>query len=107
LAEINLVAGENALLAPPWLPWSDRLAEFRRQLKEEGRAANDAEADDLIAGMVFASDDEDSDDSENETRGGSSDAVKQPPRVRVRKRRIKRAEDDQDREPDSAANGEH
>ena len=107
LAEVNLVAGEDALLAPPWVPWSDRLAEFRRQLKAEGKAASDAEADDLIAGMAFASDDEDSDDAENEAGGRDPDAVKQPPRVRVRQRRIKRAEDAESQQPDSAAEGEN
>jgi hypothetical protein len=107
LAEVNLVAGEGAQLAPPWVPWSDRLADFRRQLKEEGKAASDAEADDLIAGMAFASDDEYSEDSENESRTTDPDAVKKPPRVRVRQRRIKRAEDQESEQPESAAASEN
>ena len=108
LAEINLVASGDALLAPPWVPWSERLAEFRRQLKAEGKALTDAEADDLIAGMMsFAADDEESDDSKQESGGRDRDAVKQPPKVRVRQRRIKRAEDNQDQQPDSASQGEN
>jgi len=38
LSEINLLAGEGALLAPEWVPWSERLREFRNQLREEGKA---------------------------------------------------------------------
>lgn len=107
LAEINLVAGESAILAPPWVPWSDRLAEFRRQLRAEGKASSDAEADDLIAGMAFASDDEYSEDSENETRDGNKESVQQPPKVRVRQRRIKRAEDNQSDEPEGTSESEN
>lgn len=32
--ETELLAGETSLLAPPWVPWSERLAEYRAQQKE-------------------------------------------------------------------------
>ena len=70
-------------------------------------AASDAEADDLIAGMAFASDDEYSDDSENESSSGNPDGIQKPPRVRVRQRRIKRAEDQESQEPETAAASEN
>jgi hypothetical protein len=28
--EVELLPGEGALLAPPWVPWAERLAEYRR-----------------------------------------------------------------------------
>jgi hypothetical protein len=73
ISEIVLVAGEGALLAPPWTPWAERLAEFRKQLREEGRAASDAEADAIIQGLT----------------GAEPAEPKAPPKVRVRQRRIR------------------
>jgi hypothetical protein len=77
ISEIVLVAGEDALLAPPWTPWAERLAEFRKQLREEGRAATDAEADAIIQGLT----------------GGEPSEPKAPPKVRVRQRRIRVVEE--------------
>lgn len=73
ISEIVLVAGEGALLAPPWTPWAERLAEFRKQLREEGRASSDAEADAIIQGLT----------------GAEPAEPKAPPKVRVRQRRIR------------------
>lgn len=47
--EVELVPGEGALLAPPWVPWTERLAEWRR-LHPDGDPAVDLvviEDDDL------------------------------------------------------------
>jgi hypothetical protein len=33
--EVELVPGDGALLAPPWVPWTERLAEWRRQHPDE------------------------------------------------------------------------
>jgi len=95
VAEINHVAGEDALLAPQWVPWSERLAEFRRQLKAEGKAKTDAEADELIKALVVT-DDIQSDESESDSDQGS---VQPPLKARVRKRRVKHSEPDEDQEP--------
>jgi len=59
--ETELVPGEGALLAPDWLPWSDRLAEYK---------AAQAETDALEAGAAVAATgegaDELGDDSDDE-----------------------------------------
>lgn len=78
ISEIVLVAGPDAMLAPPWTPWAERLAEFRKQLREEGRASSDAEADAIIQGLT----------------GGEPAEPKAPPKVRVRQRRIRVVEEE-------------
>ena len=97
ISEVQLLAGEGALLAPAWVPWAERLAEFRKQLRESGRAATDAEADELIRDMTsaFGNHGEAQESEGNTDQGG----VKPPLKTRVRQRRIKRAEDSQDDNP--------
>ena len=102
VAEVNLIAGENAVLAPDWVPWAERLAQFRAELKEAGKAKSDAEADQLIADMASAlSDHDQSDDAEQDADAGS---VKPPLKARVRQRRIKREQDYEDQDPEASAN---
>ena len=99
VSEVNLLAGPDALLAPAWVPWAERLAEFKRQLRAEGKAATDAEADAMIANMALAlADNVESQESKQDANDGS---VKPPTKARVRQRRIKRADENQDQEPDS------
>ena len=98
VAEINLMAGEGALLAPPWVPWAERLAEFRSQLKAEGRASSDAEADALIRDMVGSAHGDEPEDAEPNADQAS---VQPPPKTRVRKRLIKREHDEQGQDPDA------
>jgi hypothetical protein len=52
--EVELLPGEGALLAPPWVPWAERLADYRRTHPDEVPADDE----DL--------DDEDLDDEEDE-----------------------------------------
>lgn len=101
ISEVNLLAGENALLAPAWVPWAERLAEFRRQLKESGKAKTDAEADQMIRELTSAFGDHGEPDQPqaDSDQGG----VKPPVKARVRQRRIKRAEDNQDQDPGESA----
>lgn len=57
--EVELMPGESALLAPDWVPWAERLAEYRAhqaELAEQAAAAGD-DADE---------DSDDSDDSDDE-----------------------------------------
>lgn len=42
--ELGLLPGEGALLAPPWVPWTERLAEWRRTHADE--AADEEDLDD-------------------------------------------------------------
>jgi hypothetical protein len=101
VSEINLLASEDALLAPKWVPWAERLAEFRKQLRAEGKANSDAEADALIEGMRSALTDHDpANEAEDDSNNGS---VKPPLKARVRQRRIKRNEDSQDNNPDEGS----
>ena len=101
VAEINLIAGENALLAPEWVPWAERLAQFRAELKEAGKANSDAEADELIADMASAlSDHEQADETQDDSDAGS---VKPPLKARVRKRLVKREQQDENQDPDQGS----
>jgi hypothetical protein len=46
--EVELLPGDGALLAPPWVPWTERLAEWRRQHPDElhpDEVVDDADAD--------------------------------------------------------------
>lgn len=101
VAEVNLMAGENAILAPDWVPWAERLAQFRAELKEAGKAKSDAEADQLIADMALSLSDHDhSDDAEQDS---DSSSVKPPLKARVRQRRIKRSEDYEEQDPEQGS----
>ena len=51
--EVELLPGDGALLAPPWVPWTERLADWRAQHPDEAPDDED-------------SDDEDSDDEDAE-----------------------------------------
>jgi hypothetical protein len=101
VSEINLLASEDAQLAPQWVPWAERLAEFRRQLRAEGKANSDAEADALIEGMHsgFTNHEPGQDSKQDSNDGG----VKPPVKTRVRQRRVKRNEDNQDQDPQSGS----
>ncbi len=68
--ETELMPGESALLAPDWVPWSDRLAEYRAAQEAAGLAAAESEdepaddeddVDDEDDDVVVDEDDDDSD----------------------------------------------
>jgi hypothetical protein len=101
VAEINMLAGPDAQLAPEWVPWSERLKEFRRQLREEGRAKTDAEADALIGEMgSVVSDHDEGDSSKQDANDGG---VEPPKKTRVRKRLVKREQNSENDNPDESA----
>jgi hypothetical protein len=65
LVEAELIPGENALLAPAWVPWAERLAEYRstQAANAEGVVELDGE---LVDGELLVDeldDDEDADDA--------------------------------------------
>lgn len=60
VAELGLLPGEGALVAPEWVPWSQRLAEYR-----EARAAEAAE-EAIAAALAHAELDEDDVDAEDD-----------------------------------------
>ncbi|MDQ1531583.1 MAG: hypothetical protein QOE37_1688, partial [Microbacteriaceae bacterium] len=45
--EVELLPGEGALLAPPWVPWAERLAEYRRTHPDEAVEVDELAEDDL------------------------------------------------------------
>lgn len=59
--ECDLLPGEDALLAPAWIPWAERLAEFRATHDRSGK-------------LVDEDDDEDLDDEGEEPEAEAADA---------------------------------
>ncbi len=56
ISEVNLMPGENSLLAPNWVPWSERLADYKAlQAELEAQAA--AEAADAAVSEESSDDD--------------------------------------------------
>ncbi len=62
--EAELQPGQGALLAPDWVPWADRLAEY--QASQEAEEDSDEDDDD-------SDDDEDFDDEDDESDGEDED----------------------------------
>ncbi|MDN4597572.1 DUF3027 domain-containing protein [Leifsonia virtsii] len=60
--EAELMPGDGSLLAPDWVPWSERLAEY--QAAQEALAAQEAES----------AEDEDDDESDDDESGDDADA---------------------------------
>lgn len=116
LSEIVLLPGENSLVAPDWVPWSERLADYKAlQAELEAQAALDAEeaqgdvdedeseddVDDNTKVIDLPEDmDEDLEHEEQDAltapadleegedaEGDTEDAGKRPPRSRGRNRR--------------------
>ena len=61
--EVALLPGEGALIAPPWVPWADRLADYRRLHPDD---AHDDDAEDPDDGDVDAIDDDDDADDDDD-----------------------------------------
>ena len=78
VSEVNLIPGENSLLAPDWVPWADRLADWKAlQAELEAQAAAEAAeaAEDGTEDDDSAEDDDaaDSDEVEGVELGSESD----------------------------------
>ena len=56
--EVELLPGDGALLAPEWVPWAERLAEYRAHQVELAEAAT-AAGDETVAGDDELDDDDD------------------------------------------------
>lgn len=63
--EVELMPGSGAVLAPDWIPWSDRLAEYTAAQGEPG-SDDDPDSDDDDAEGDSEDDDEPDDDSEDD-----------------------------------------
>lgn len=84
--EAELMPGDGALLAPDWVPWAERLAEYRAHQAELAEAAAEAEGaedasdedDAESAGDAEESDDDDAeadDDAEDDDEDDDADAA--------------------------------
>lgn len=63
--EVELLPGDGALLAPEWVPWAERLAEYRAhqaELAEQAAAEASAADDDAEEDLDDVLDDEDEDE---------------------------------------------
>lgn len=101
LSEFVLLPGSESLVAPDWIPWSERLADYKAlQLELERQAALDAEEgeeseddeDEVEIDLVDVDEEEtellapESDEGES-AEDDSEDTGKRPPRSRGRNRR--------------------
>lgn len=64
VVELAMLPGDGALLAPAWVPWAERLAEYRRT---HGGGESDADGDDLDDADVDDEDIDDDGDDDDET----------------------------------------
>ncbi|GAA4672629.1 DUF3027 domain-containing protein [Frondihabitans cladoniiphilus] len=65
--ETELLPGETSLLAPDWVPWEERLAEYEAAQEHHDGAEDDSEGDD-------DSDDDDSDDDDDDDLDDDDDS---------------------------------
>ncbi|MFJ4161257.1 DUF3027 domain-containing protein [Microbacterium testaceum] len=69
--EVELLPGDGALLAPDWVPWATRLAEY--QAAQVAAAVDDDSHDDDEDADDDDSDDDDSDDEDSDDEDDSDD----------------------------------
>jgi hypothetical protein len=70
VSEVNLMPGEESLVAPDWVPWSERLADYKAlQAELEAQAALEAEDDESD------DDSEDAEEVEKSDEENSTDSV--------------------------------
>jgi hypothetical protein len=84
VVELELMPGESALLAPEWVPWADRLADYNAakvldgtDADSEDEADDDLETDDDdldLDGVEFEDVDEDLDDSSDDDDSDDEEA---------------------------------
>jgi hypothetical protein len=70
VSEVNLMPGEDSLIAPNWIPWSERLADYKAlQAELEAQAALEAEENDE------SDDDEDAEEVEDAEETASTEVT--------------------------------
>lgn len=67
--ETELTPGDGALLSPDWVPWADRLADYRATQEAADLEAVESESD------LDGDDDDDQDDDNDVLHGGDLDGV--------------------------------
>ncbi|MFG6443906.1 DUF3027 domain-containing protein [Microbacterium sp. P07] len=71
--EVELLPGDGALLAPDWVPWDERLADYQAAQTALAEAAESGDDDDLDDDDDFDDDDEDA--AVSRTHAGDVDGV--------------------------------
>lgn len=71
--ETELMPGEGALVAPEWVPWSERLAEYRANQRREAEDAEASDSDEPDEAPSAGTLDEDSDDDIADPRDEADD----------------------------------
>jgi hypothetical protein len=72
VSEVTLMPGDDSLIAPNWIPWSERLADYKAlQAELEAQAALEAEENDE------SDDDEDADEVEDAESADENEAVEE------------------------------
>lgn len=102
--EVELMPGDGSLLAPEWVPWSERLADYRAAQDDEGDEESDEDEDDDEDDDFDADDDDDESDDEDDDESDvddddddDEDDVPPPPaRGRRRTRRVRPVDPDDD-----------
>ena len=109
LSEYVLLPGEGSLVAPDWVPWSERLADYKAlQAELEAQAALDAEEAEDAEDVEEDSEDDDVEivdvdedellapvaEQSESAESDSEDAGQRPPRSRGRNRRGKNKKND-------------
>lgn len=64
--ETELLPGEDSLLAPDWVPWVERLAEYEASQEAAGRADDESDDDEDDESDEDESDDDDFDESDDD-----------------------------------------
>lgn len=73
--EVELLPGEGALLAPEWVPWAERLADYQAQQAALALADAEASDDELLDEDEELLDEDDEDDDESLLHAGDVDGV--------------------------------
>ncbi|WP_022877426.1 DUF3027 domain-containing protein [Microbacterium sp. B19] len=79
--EAELLPGEGALLAPDWVPWAKRLAEY--QAAQAAAAAAGEESDDDLDDQDDLDDEDDDLDDESDDEDDSDDDEDEEPKARL------------------------
>ncbi|WXF90887.1 DUF3027 domain-containing protein [Curtobacterium flaccumfaciens pv. flaccumfaciens] len=71
--EVELMPGDGSLVAPEWVPWSERLAEYRAAQEHEGEDAADEDSDDEDYDDESDEDDDEDDDESDDDEDSAED----------------------------------
>jgi hypothetical protein len=78
VSEVNLMPGEDSLIAPNWVPWSERLADYKAlQAELEAQAALEAEENDTADDADDADEDDEISEEATETESEAGEVAEE------------------------------